>query len=88
LLGAIGNKQYIYLQMNWNPKYGAGTMIRKRNFKPDNIAVLFTIVGYNTKHQVYIIDEIDSPLGIDAVLRIHGPTFDMNEHEYELFFEK
>jgi hypothetical protein len=74
--------------MNWIPKYKAGTMIIKRNFKPDDIAVLFTIVGYNTKHEVYIIDEIDSLLGIESVLRIHGPTFDMNEHEYELFFEK
>ena len=74
--------------MNCIPKYEVETMIIKRNYKPDDIAVLFKIVGYNVEHQVYIIDELESGLGLNSILRIHGPTFDMNEHEYELYFEK
>jgi len=74
--------------MNWIPKYETGTIIRKRKLTNHENPLYFKIVGYNIEHQVYIIDELESVLGSNAVLRIYGPTFDMNKHEYEVFFEK
>lgn len=67
--------------MNWNPKYAAGTIIRKKDINnPDHFTgELYKIAGYNIEENVYIIDSINS------ILRIYGPKFDMNEHEYALY---